>query len=403
MGKMNPETITDWFRSHHERYLDILRQMVNINSWTKNRSGIAHLSRLTSELFSDRGFSSEYIPHPDPEIGSHLLLERNPGGKESVAFISHLDTVYSPEEEEENSFVWEKSGDRILGPGTADIKGGTLVALMVQEGLERWFRELNDNLHVQIFFNAAEEENSDHFGDLLKERLPSHCRAVLVCEAGGFIDGCHTLVTSRKGRRHIRLRSLGKSAHAGQNHGKGENAIIRLARILPEMEGLSDYDLGLTVNVGLIQGGEALNRVPGEAIADVEIRAHNMKDMERVEAYLSRKRETSPRGLLEYEHLRSLSPWEENRGSRDLFESYRKVAEDMRISLMEESRGGLSDGNLTWRYTPTIDGIGPLGFNAHCSGSDGEEREYILEDSLEEKSILTLFFLKEWFAGMNRN
>jgi glutamate carboxypeptidase len=394
--------IRTWYRTRHERYLDILRQMVNMNSWTRNPDGIARLSALTAENFFKAGFSSEVIPHPAPEMGSHLLMERNPEGDVSIALISHLDTVYSPEEEQKNSFSWKKEGNRIFGPGTADIKGGTLVALMAMEGLARWFPDLHEKLHVQVFLNSAEEENSDHFGDLLNERLSPLCSAVLVCEAGRMIDGSHALVTSRKGRRHIRLRSRGKSAHSGQAHDQGENAIIRLARILPGLAELTDYELGRTVNTGLIQGGEGLNRVPLEARAEVEIRARKMKDMEEVDNYLTQQVEAFPEGNVSYDHIRSLAPWEKNRGTNDLFKSFRKAADIQGISLVEESRGGLSDGNLIWQRIPTIDGIGPVGFNAHCSGGGGEEQEFILEDSLQEKAQLTLFFLETWFSGKNQ-
>lgn len=55
-------------------------------------------------------------------------MEKNGGGEHGVMFISHLDTVYPPEEEARMDFSWRVDGDRIYGPSVIDIKGGTALA-----------------------------------------------------------------------------------------------------------------------------------------------------------------------------------------------------------------------------------------------------------------------------------
>jgi len=104
--------------------LEILRQMVGINSYTTNQESVNKLARFTAECFAPLGFTAEFVPAVNLNFGGHLVLTRRGRSAKSVAMVSHLDTVFPPEEEIRNNFRWQPEGDRIYGPGTQDIKGG---------------------------------------------------------------------------------------------------------------------------------------------------------------------------------------------------------------------------------------------------------------------------------------
>src|SRR5438874_9335051 len=97
--------------------LEILRQMVGINSFTSNPEGVNRLARFTAECFAPLGFTAEHVSSTNPEFGAHLIMTRRGKSSQSVAMISHLDTVFPPEEEARNNFHWQPEGDRIYGPG----------------------------------------------------------------------------------------------------------------------------------------------------------------------------------------------------------------------------------------------------------------------------------------------
>src|SRR5436305_1150764 len=111
-------------------YLDALRQMVQVNSFTENRPGVERVADLTADLFAALGFRAERVPADAPRFARHLLLSRPGRSSRRVALVSHLDTVYPPEEEAAQGFTWRDEGERLYGPGTSDIKGGTVVAFM---------------------------------------------------------------------------------------------------------------------------------------------------------------------------------------------------------------------------------------------------------------------------------
>src|SRR5436190_998186 len=93
--------------------LELLRQMVAINSHTLNPDGVKRLGLFTAECFAGLGFRAEFIPSINPAFGQHLVLTRPGTGFQKAGLISHLDTVYSAEEEVRNNFHWRVEGERI--------------------------------------------------------------------------------------------------------------------------------------------------------------------------------------------------------------------------------------------------------------------------------------------------
>ncbi len=133
---LNAESLKSYLEAEVPAALELLRQMVEINSYTANREGVNRLARFTAESFASLGFSPESVPSKNPAWGDHLVLTRKGRTGKSIAFISHLDTVFPPEEETRNNFHWSHEGDRIFGPGTHDIKGGSVMMWQILHALK---------------------------------------------------------------------------------------------------------------------------------------------------------------------------------------------------------------------------------------------------------------------------
>src|SRR5436309_1292579 len=78
--------------------LDWLRRMVGINSYTANAEGGNWLGALTAECFEPLGFTTEFVPSTNAGYGRHLFLSRTGEGGPPVVLVTHLDTVFPPEE-----------------------------------------------------------------------------------------------------------------------------------------------------------------------------------------------------------------------------------------------------------------------------------------------------------------
>lgn len=387
-------------------YLEILHRLVEINSFTANKVGVNQVGALTAEIFSPLGFKPSTVPSTNPTFGNHLFLFRNAetsstkSSLPTIALISHLDTVYSPEEEQKNQFHWRIEGNRVYGPGTIDIKGGTVMMLMVLELLQKFKPGLFSSVNWQLCFNASEEVLSLDFSAACLQKLPESTLACLIFEAGNVEEDQFKLVVARKGRAYFKLKAFGKSAHSGNNHHLGANAIVQLANIIPAIANLTDYSKQITFNVGTVHGGTVVNRVPHFAEAEVEMRAFSPDIFEegigKMMALANLSTIQSQDGFpckIEIEIIEKTNPWPVNSATERLFTLWQDIANQIGMKVISEQRGGLSDGNFLWETFPTLDGLGPAGDNAHCSESDaqtGKEQEYVSVRSFVPKALLNL-------------
>jgi glutamate carboxypeptidase len=379
--------------------LALLKQMVDINSWTNHRDGVNRLGRFTAECFAPLGFRAEFVPSRNAAWGDHLVLFRPGQSPSSIAMISHLDTVFPPEEEARNDFHWRAEGDRIYGPGTHDIKGGTVMMWLVLRALQAVAPAAWEATTWRLFWNSAEEMLSPDFGDLCRARFDAGTRAALVFESEGRLGTEHLLVAARKGRATWRMTVHGRGAHAGARHRQGANAIVQLGRTLERAAALTDYGRDLTVNVGSVRGGQGLNRVPHEAVAEGELRAFTPAAYAHGKAALLNLagpgEVRSPADgfacQVNVEILSETRPWPRNAATDGLLAVWQAAGAELGMAVGPEERGGLSDGNLIWDAVPTLDGLGPWGDHDHCSErtADGSKvPEYVDRTSFVPKAAL---------------
>ncbi|MEN9674275.1 MAG: hypothetical protein RIS76_171 [Verrucomicrobiota bacterium] len=380
---ISPEVLLGHLHRRLPDALDLLRRMVEINSWTENRDGVERVGRLTSAAFAPLGFEAEWIPSRNPAWGDHLVMTRPGRTPQSVAMVSHLDTVFPPEEEERNQFRWSVEGDRLFGPGTHDIKGGTVMMWLVLDALKALAPAAFDHVTWRLLWNSSEEMLSADFGDVCRARMGPDTLAALVFEAEGKGPGVRRMVVARKGRGTWRVRVTGRGAHAGVHPARGANAIVQLARVVTRISEFNDSTRDLTVNVGVIRGGGGLNRVPHEAEAEGEFRAFDGASYA-----WGRDQLMSLAGCgdvvsavdgfpcaVAVEILSEHRPWPRNSGTDGLLVHFTAAAAELGQVVEGERRGGLSDGNHLWDHVPTLDGLGPSGDNDHCSerSSDGSK------------------------------
>jgi glutamate carboxypeptidase len=338
--------------------------------------------------------------------GDHLVLTRPGRLKRSIAMVSHLDTVFPPEEEARNEFHWQLEGDRIYGPGTHDIKGGTMMMWLVLQALREQAHAPFKEFTWKLFWNSSEETLSQDFGAVCRGRLDRDTLAALVFEAEGRLGEERLMVVARKGRATWRVTVTGRGAHAGGKHRHGANAIVQLARTVQEIAALTDYSRELTFNVGTVSGGTVLNRVPHEAFAEGEFRAFTPEVFDQAKKALLALGGPGPVHSpvdryacnVQVAILTESPSWPRNADTDRLATLWQEAGKELGIPVNVEQRGGLSDGNLLWDAVPTLDGLGPWGDNDHCSerSADGSKLpEYVEISSFVPKAALnTVAILK---------
>ncbi|MDJ0756813.1 MAG: M20/M25/M40 family metallo-hydrolase [Ardenticatenaceae bacterium] len=401
-----PDQLRSYLNDQLPSALEMLQRMVTTNSFTDNKEGVDALGRMTAAEFARLGFAAEFVPAANKSFGNHLVLTRQGSGNRVIGCLSHLDTVFSAEEEIANNFRWrvaEVDGETwIHGPGTVDIKGGTVMIFLVLSALKEHRPDLFEQITWKILLNSAEERLQPDFGTLCRSELdPQQTAACLVFEGGAFRENRFKLVTQRKGRGEYVIRVTGRSAHAGGSHARGANAVIQLAEIARAIAGLTDYKRNLTFNVGTFHGGTVVNRVPHQATARIEFRTFDPGTFR--EAQISMQSIMGYSTVASYsdgfpcethvERINVVQPWPQNETTDQLYRIWETTAADLGQATLTEARGGLSDGNWVWDHVPTLDGLGPSGGWAHSSetAADGsKEQEFIVVDSIVPKAVLNV-------------
>lgn len=401
MSSINTNALIQNLNAQMPDAMGWLERMVEINSFTGNPMGVNRVGEVTEDYFAGLGFQGESVPSTNPENGSHLFLRLNKGTRRRVLLITHLDTVFPPEEEEKHHFHWlpAPTEGRIYGPGAVDIKGGTILMGMMLRALQQFAPEVFQNTEWLIAANAAEEVMSADFAHGVSERCPDGVDAVLVFEGGPRIRDEFQLVTARKGRAEYRITAHGRGAHAGSYHAEGINAIVAVSEVAKIVHALSDYKKELTVNVGRIQGGTVLNRVPHEALLELEMRAFDPALLDRVATTIEMLSMTRPYGATMVSRCLGTTPaWPGDEQTAALFTRWKTAADLLGFKVLATKRGGLSDANYLSHLGPTLDGLGPNGANAHCSerSADGSKvPEYVEVDSFVPKAALNVLALVE--------
>lgn len=290
--------------------------------------------------------------------GNHILASW-PGHEPAILLLGHFDTVWPLHTIAEMPVA--RDGDRLTGPGVFDMKAGIAVALAAMRALKA-----NDMRHpaIRMLWTTDEEIGSaTSRGDI--EAFARLSRAVLVLEPslpGG------ALKTARKGCGQYDLIVDGVAAHAGLDPAKGVSAIHELATQIREIEQLTDLSTGVTVNVGIVEGGTRPNVVAARARAVIDARALTVADAERVDHVLRRLQPMRAGARLTLQGGFERPPMERSPEIERLFELARDVAGELGRTLEEGSAGGGSDGNFTAALgVPTLDGLGAVGDGAHAS------------------------------------
>jgi len=385
--------------------LEMLRRLVAINSFTTHPAGVDAVGALTAQLFEPLGFDTKFVAPERKEFGRHLVMKRSgTPAAPTMALISHLDTVYPAEEEMANGFQWREENGRIHGPGTVDIKGGTALLHLTLLALRHCFPETFEAANWVLLFNSCEEVDSRDFGQLCRRELPTDTRACLVFEADGANDDSFALVAARKGRATFRVEVEGRGAHAGSQLHRGINAVTQLARTIADLHQLTDPANEVTVNVGLCSGGTVVNRVPHEAHAFLEMRAFSPAVYEQVKAAIlahngpgNIQNSEGQSAKVRVSVVDEAPPWPTNAASEALLKVWLECGEALELKVHRQERGGLSDGNVLWEQYPTLDGLGPRGWDAHCSEhqpASGKLQEAVDPASFPPKAALNALALQ---------
>ncbi len=391
----------DRLASNSAASVDTLLQLSNQNSGSFNVAGVEACADRMAELFAPLGGVDERIalaPYRSTDdrgqqveraLARALRIRKRPDAPLRIFLCGHLDTVFATTHPFQQA---QRSGDdRLNGPGVADLKGGLLVMLQVLTALEA--SPHRERIGWEVLMNPDEEIGSQGSGPLLREAA-SRNHFGLVFEPA-YADG--GLASSRKGSGNFDIVVRGRAAHAGRNPEDGRNAIALASDLALQLQALNTPAAGLTINVGYLHGGGALNIVPDLSVLKFNARTETQEDEQRLlaalDAMLARARQRDGYEL-ELRGGFTRPPKPVSAGTARLQALLRDSGAALGLDLQFRPTGGCCDGNnLQAAGLANVDNLGVVGGEIHS------DREWMRVSSIAERAKLSALLLLRLASG----
>jgi glutamate carboxypeptidase len=357
-----------------------LEALVGVSSPSGDIAGAEEALAICAALLPAEA-AIERVPCSTPGGAPDLVAHVSGTGERRIMLLGHVDTVIG----HDAHAPLRRDGERLYGPGTADMKGGVVLALGAARALTarpETFAELG------VVLVTDEEWRTKPFAHV--ERFTGY-DACLCFEAGE--RGPHAaegVVVRRKAAGTLRALARGRPAHSGSAPDQGANALLALAQTAVELARLhrpTGPDR-LSVVPTVVRSGDAFNVVPAAGELIFDLRADRIEAFDAVTAAVPAALE----GVALEARMERLWPGMDTRAmTATLLE---RASERLGRPIVGVARGGASDASHFSRAIPmTIDGLGPRGGGAHTPG------EFVLAASLRERAEVAMAISVEALLG----
>ncbi len=356
--------ITAWLAGQQQAMIDLLRETVDIDSGSYNKPGIDAVGAAIEKFLASQDIPTERVAQSKHGDCIRAMVGAEPAASSTnspsnIVLMGHRDTVFPDGEVGRRPFTIREN--IAYGPGVADMKAGLVMNAFVLAA----FRKFGGAPAPMVGLFTGDEEIGSPEGRPVIEAEARRARVVFNSEPGR-VSG--NVVTGRKGGVFSAFRITGKAAHSGGNFPEGISAIEELARKIQAIHALTDLDRGITLNVGLVSGGQSVNTVAPWAEGQIDLRYVSPEDrdevMAKIEAIIARSFVPGTRAELTIKG--EFLPLNQTPTAKKLFELYVQSAADTGFRTDGEFTGGCADSGFTAAVgAPTICAVGPVGGKAH--------------------------------------
>lgn len=364
-------------------YLKELEYLVNIDSGSFDPEGTAKIAAYFSKKFNALGW--QVTSHQlDATVGPCLQVTNHSTEEFDMMLIGHMDTVFTKGTAKERPFSIQ--GNRAYGPGVVDMKASLLSVYYAVKHLDSL--GLLKKASVCIAFNSDEELSSKYSRPWL-ESIGAKSKCALVMEPARA-DG--SMVNTRRGVGRYTIEFKGVPSHSGVAPEKGISAINELAHWIIALHGLTNYEKGTNINVGVVKGGTTPNTVAEDAVASVDLRMKDLAEVAKIEKTIQDLlvNPKTPGINVTVSGGVTRPPMNPTPATLELCKKVDEIAKHLGVDFQWIATGGGSDANITAALgVPSIDGLGPIGSLSHTV------EEYLEIDSIEPRLQLLCELMAE--------
>lgn len=377
------EFVKNYLAEHYDDYVKDLETLTNIDSGNGDREGTEAANKFVAEKMEALGAVTEFRYN---DRACHLISRLAGKGKLTVLLVAHVDTVFKrgeaakrPFRVDENGFAW--------GPGVGDDKA-TVVEVIY--GLQALKAAGFDDFKEIIYYTNGEEEGGSKTAEEIVAELSQQSDFAIIMDVARPNWG---IVTQRKGNAKYRIEVTGIAGHHGNASQHCANAIHQLAYTITELHQLASpmpgkpedftsealkargiVDAGQfipqnTVNVGVIGStNDKISVIPGDAFCEVNVRCFSVAEQQRLDAAI---KALEDKIVIEGTKVKVsggivTGPMEKTPQVQKMVDIYKNIVkEEFDGEVSEWVAGGLTDGNRTAKFIPTLDALGVENYDEH--------------------------------------
>jgi glutamate carboxypeptidase len=370
--------IVDAVDKNSARAIEILKEVVDIESPTEDLAGVKKAGAVFMKEFGSIGMKTRWIDMP-PEMkrAGHFVAETAGTKGKRLLLLGHLDTVLKGE-------PFRREGNKAFGTGIGDMKGGDVIAL---EAL----RALHDagflkDTQIVVMFTGDEENSGDPDSISRGDMMLAAKRSDLALSFEGTVR--NTATVGRRGSSSWKLTVESRTGHSSGifKPSMGYGAIFEASRILNEFREKLGSEKYLTFNPSLIVGGTTAeskdaagtatgktNVVPAKVMVNGDLR---FISEEQKEATRAKMREIVSKSLAGTtatiafnDGIPAMTPVA---GNYELLKQLDQVSKDLgfgAVEALDPGDRGAGDVAYISGIIPGLDGIGMGGGeNSHAKG-----------------------------------
>ena len=387
------KNLKNFLQGKKSEMVDLLQNMVSMASVGYGSGHELALAKFIKRTLDDFGIRNSL--HKDGKV----VVVRGSFGyaDEGIMLDCPIDTTPVGDEKKWKYPPFEGiiKGGRMYGRGTADAKAGIVAMIYTVLALKKYIDE--EKVRVELVFDGSEQDGS-YLGMQLaiKKGLPVNAGIV------GYAGDWDELPIGARGYHRFEFKTQGKAAHTGARFTVGVNAITKMINFISEIEkqklptiSSKYFEFGQRLTFASIAGGRAINIVPDECKARLDVRT--LPDMKKANVVSLIEENIKKLESKDNEFKIKLSYITGREGY--LLGSKEKIINVVRKSVTELKKvqpklaatGPSHIGAMLYEYKVPVVLWGPRGGNAHSYD------EYIEIESLPEtsqiyaKSILKYF------------
>jgi len=358
-----------------EPFVKDLEWITNVDSVTGNIEGSRKIAEWLNGKIRTLGGNHET---KDNGRGSHVIARFKGNGKKKVLLVVHTDTVLGTQngqrlfKMDENKYAY--------GAGVGDCKAAVVQMLYLVDAMKKL--NLESYAEMTVFFDAEEETGSEDEYKFARE-LARNSDYAIICDTGRPGWG---VCTKRKSVGRYTIEVEGISGHAGNAPHAAANAVAELGYLITRIHKLGtpltknplEYDVEKMKAEAVLDHGQFIpenciniaaasttndkfNVIPDNAKLMVEVRCYKMSEQKRIDEEIKRicsnptvlgTKVNCSGGIM-------MGPMEKTEAAARLFETYKEIVKDeYGADVVEWVAGGLTIGNITSEFVPTIDAVG---------------------------------------------